>query len=397
MRRVRKEESCPRIEFYDKLHIRSMQYADFESLAIKRIKVLRALEGAKSGLRFSDMCGQEEDTESHFCCRLICSQALWSLRWLVAQELRLFKKRLASVDHVFVERYFRDSFLPRIDGVDEERCRILPGSRFQIGRGRESRCRDDMQVHFTKVCDLLAQRRVKAVGGYCRLGPEVMKSCLANFYRQFLEERMDRLYESMLRTPDERLRRLHEKIFAESRPVDASSTVDVCQRYMPPCMASLVSRFKRARHLKYSDRQALCLFLKECGVGVDECVQFMRSTFGVAKDVFDKEYLYSIRHNYGLEGKRANYLSFTCKKIISLASDPNACGCPFSNDLGYVREYLDTKGVECPEIEDLARRASHQEACTAVLSRLVARDIVQAVGTPVDFYREYRPANKEGG
>lgn len=394
MKRVRKEVPCPKIQFYDKLHIRSMQYTDFECLSIKRIKILRMIESTNSSIRFSDMTSQEEDVESHFYCRLLCAQAFWSVRWLIAQEVHLFRKRLSTVDQVTIEKYFKETFLGKIDGVSEKDCRILPSSRFQIGCRKETRYREDMQVHFTKVCDLIAQRRVKVVKGYCRMSPKVMKSCLINFYRQFMEDRMDGLYEYMLRNPDERLKRLHDKVFMESRPVEPSSSVGACQKHMPPCMEGLMSKFRKSRHLKYSDRQALCLFLKECGVGVDECIQLMRSIFDVSMEVFNKEYLYSIRHNYGLEGKKANYSSFTCKKIVTLESDPNVFGCPFSNNLGYVGEYMNAKGVLCPDIEDLIRRTNYQEACTMVLSKLVAKDTVQTVNTPVDFYREYRSGEK---
>lgn len=34
-------------------------------------------------------------------------------------------------------------------------------------------------------------------------------------------------------------------------------------------------------------------------------------------DKFDKQYLYSIRHNYGKEGQRKDYTPYTCMKVIS--------------------------------------------------------------------------------
>lgn len=48
-------------------------------------------------------------------------------------------------------------------------------------------------------------------------------------------------------------------------------------------------------------------------------MRFWRAEFSTAADKFDKEYAYNIRHNYGKEGKRADYTPYSCIKIVSSA------------------------------------------------------------------------------
>lgn len=50
----------------------------------------------------------------------------------------------------------------------------------------------------------------------------------------------------------------------------------------------------------------------------------------IPADKFEKEYAYNIRHNYGKEGKRADYTAHSCVKVI--AATPHRGehhGCPF--------------------------------------------------------------------
>ena len=60
------------------------------------------------------------------------------------------------------------------------------------------------------------------------------------------------------------------------------------------------------------------LYLKGIGVSLDDSLKFwsqeLCKTMPASK--FNKEYAYNIRHNYGKEGKRADYTPWGCSKII---------------------------------------------------------------------------------
>ncbi|XP_053992948.1 DNA primase large subunit-like [Hylaeus volcanicus] len=99
----------------------------------------------------------------------------------------------------------------------------------------------------------------------------------------------------------------------------------------PPCMKYLYLNLKKHKHLKHWGRLQLWLFLKACGMTLDSQLAWWRSVW-MNPQQFDKEIKYNLRHAYGLEGKRADYPSFSCSKIISGNPSPGPNeyhGCPF--------------------------------------------------------------------
>jgi DNA primase large subunit len=91
--------------------------------------------------------------------------------------------------------------------------------------------------------------------------------------------------------------------------VTAEMIDDLARKHFPMCMRTLHNNLRKDHHLKHQARLQYGLFLKVLGLSIEEAVAFWRKAFSgkVADDKFTKEYLYNIKHNYGLVGKMANY------------------------------------------------------------------------------------------
>lgn len=96
-------------------------------------------------------------------------------------------------------------------------------------------------------------------------------------------------------------------------------------RIFPPCMGYLYKNLKAHHRLSHNARFSLSLFLKDIGMSLNESILFWQSEYSKPSKCGVKcahswqknssKYIYSIRHMYGLEGRRANYCSFSCSKI----------------------------------------------------------------------------------
>lgn len=392
MKKLKSTETTEHIIFYDKIPKSYSNYNELIRLMEKRIKLLRRIESNHIPevdlLQPKDFIDTDEDLLSHFYCRLVCSQSLWSLKWLVNAEVGYFRHRLKLLPENVIEKFFKENFVTKISSFDIKLNRIDQNSEYLISQNNTKKFNPETKIHFTKVTDLVSIRKVKLEDGYCSIENQHLKSILIKYFRDFLEKRMDFLYKHFVDLPDERYMKLQSKIFSVEQ-IDYSTKIATALKYSPPCIKGIVNKLSQKRHLKNSDRQTFSLYLKACGVSVEENISFMRNNYNVSRDVFDKEYLYSIRHNYGLEGKRANYPCHGCRKIIGNTGDSSTYGCPFVNNLKDVNSFLKENEINVPEIEDILVKKEYNIACTAVLKKLINKEEIDFIASPIEFYKKW--------
>ncbi|QPG73103.1 hypothetical protein FOA43_000408 [Brettanomyces nanus] len=158
----------------------------------------------------------------------------------------------------------------------------------------------------------------------------------------------------------------------------------------PLCMQILMEGVQQNHHLRYSGRQQLSLFLKGIGLNAEEALKFWQQQFtamgpgSMSVEKFNKDYRYSFRHNYGLEGGHIHYKPWDCRTIISKPGPTKNeyHGCPY-RDLH--RDELSTRlqqlGLEddtrLGEVLELSERGEYQTACTKVFE-LVNRERIDS-------------------
>eukprot|EP01053_Blabericola_migrator_P012886 Blabericola_migrator_1__12885@NODE_841_length_6294_cov_75_622290_g526_i3_p3_GENE_NODE_841_length_6294_cov_75_622290_g526_i3NODE_841_length_6294_cov_75_622290_g526_i3_p3_ORF_typecomplete_len292_score34_96DNA_primase_lrg/PF04104_14/9_8e59DUF4551/PF15087_6/0_17_NODE_841_length_6294_cov_75_622290_g526_i352686143 len=166
----------------------------------------------------------------------------------------------------------------------------------------------------------------------------------------------------------------------------------------PLCMVQLISAARAQRHLKHAGRLQLWLFLKDAGLSCDEQISLFRQMWSDPQK-FEKEHTYTLRHMYGMEGKREQKGCYGCSRILSPAfpapRNGEFHGCPY-RDLSSdnLRQCLKQIGLKPMEIDEVAERCKSREfelACRCVFERLHPDEDSGDVGiSPLNFYQASR-------
>ncbi|KAK9170820.1 Eukaryotic and archaeal DNA primase large subunit family protein [Cryptosporidium meleagridis] len=188
---------------------------------------------------------------------------------------------------------------------------------------------------------------------------------------------------------------LSENQAFENFKLDTSNIYQVYLSSFPLCMRHLFESLKKDHHLKHWSRLQLWLFLKGCGMKLEEQLSLWKSLWTDANS-FDKEIKYNIRHAYGQEGKRSNYSPYPCNKIINglpLPGNGQNHGCPFKTFDNYpLQKLLQTyyghiiPNEDIKNITQLSKSGHYQLSCVQLFKSLHLKSDSEGIGNHPNSY-----------
>lgn len=369
--------------------------------------------------RFNLFSERRRDEASHFILRLafcgaVPQEAVFSSttssssglsgieegrRWFVNQEVALLRYRMQMI--ALEGRAERDDFIAHsLQALSTPDCPIQQVSREELlslqaelkalhpGFNIDAAANPVFyKVNWELVPDLVGRRAVLLRRGAAYVPQADCWSVVLSRFREELERGLAAVARTIPFIQDDRivplldaLRRADYSLEAAAGNGSAASAgdsltagdIERVSASFPLCMQLLYRNLRVDHHLKFHGRQQFGLFLKSIGLSMEEALVFWRTAFApkFSADQFAKEYAYNIRHNYGQEGKRANYASYSCAKICSGAGE-----CPYKH---FAPERLASAlevftgpagkltSVQIKEVVALAAEGHSQVACTRV-------------------------------
>ncbi|KAI8620794.1 DNA primase large subunit Spp2 [Chytriomyces sp. MP71] len=442
-----------RLSLYTQLPTHTLSLSDFETFALDRLKVLRAIENAAVRNKSADdmaatvkaatdkylrmdpnmartMVGnaaldeqRRKDHLSHFILKLAFCRTEDNRAWFVNHETLLFKYRFESEYSMDREDFLRNQQLNFVPITRAEFSAFERDFRSLYVNNYDQKY---FKVPFENVLQLVARRAVIIKAGFAFV-PEIEQATLVtNAFKKQLSASLESFARSLPRMDeDDRLIPVLNSIARQCasrdyslNPSDANSTaiqageVDALasQGHFPLCMTNLHMHLKADAHLKHSGRLQFGLFLKGIGVPLEEALIYWRKAFNkLTDDKFNKEYAYNVRFNYGQEGSRKDYAPYSCSKIIM--SNPPAAGdhhgCPFRHvPPDALRAMVVKSGASegvAVDVMRLAKDGHYQIACTRLFEAEGIVDVIEHPNQWFDLsYRgldsgKHRGARKEDG
>ncbi|NWZ91829.1 PRI2 primase, partial [Nesospiza acunhae] len=391
----RREQYPHSLQFYLEPPTESISLVEFESFAIDRLRLLKVVENlgvsyvracVLQALAEDDYEARRKDHISHFILRLAYCQSEDLRRWFLQQEMDLFRYRFNELTENLMQKFLEHVNLS-FEAIGEDLKNQLanelststPG--FTLAKVKEQMF---YKVGLADAVDLFRARRVFIKDGFAYVPFKEIDVIVLNNYRTKLskalaltarslpsiqsDERLQPLLNHLSHSyvgPDYSVQKNTGKISLEQ--IDALSV-----KSFPLCMRQLHRALRESHHLRHGGRMQYGLFLKGIGLTLEQALEFWKKEFirgKVDADKFDKGYAYSIRHNYGKEGKRTDYTPYSCMKII-MSNPPGQGdyhGCPFRHsDPELLKQKLQSYKIPpsgVAQVLELVKGMHYQLAC----------------------------------
>lgn len=405
------------------LNDKSFDIEELEGISLDRLKVLKAAEAARTsqslgpktaaaleslrstiraaeraaGLKIPPLGNRDRDNlilkdeASHFLLRLALCRTQEHRNWLLAAEHALFSSRLDGAGAEFALDAIKKADGPdvrlasaaEIEQFRAELDAVARGPGWQKGDGGVRY----YTVAFEEVSNLVRQRKVFLHRGIAYVPEGNILDVVKAQFRAKLSQALAKASKVVaLADEDSRMRPILDSIRAhyaidengkgEFDPSQCIESISLNQLNesvvaMPLCMSNMMARLREQHHLRHSARMQLGVFLKGCGLTLDESLRFWRTEFGkgaINAEKFEKTYAYNIRHHYGKEGKRRNLNPFPCMRIINDRPGPGEHnGCPYREfEETRLRTALRSAGTDpnhIPAIIAKTKEGNFQTAC----------------------------------
>lgn len=417
-----------KLSFYELPPQGEITLDQFEIWAIDRLKILLEIESCVSRNRtmkeieviikphlaklmpfntdkFED---RKKDYYSHFILRLCFCRSNELREKFVRAETLLFKIRFNMLTSNDQTKFVQSLNLPSLQFISDEEKRDLSQQlyqtissqlQFQLNLSdenqRQSYFKQEkfIKLPFENVIELVGTRQVFLKGGYAYLPQFQQLNLISGEFSTRLAHELGTTYRNLphLNEDDRLMPILHHlssgytisdfeqgEFDKQDGDINAKTvySTEISQNY-PLCAKNLLKGLKSSHHLRYNGRQQLSFFLKGIGLSADEAMKFWTDAFTsngghLSVDKFNKEYRYSFRHNYGLEGTRINYKPWDCRTILSKPRPARGefHGCPYrdwnAETLSLELNAMKLTKTQVTSVLDSCHRTEYTVACTQV-------------------------------
>ncbi|XP_010250659.1 PREDICTED: probable DNA primase large subunit [Nelumbo nucifera] len=425
-------DAVPTLPLYRSAPALEVRLEDFELFAIDRLRVLRGISDAlsrgkkpeemeklvkdlwKANMRHQNASEViNKDIISHFVLRLVYCRTEELRKWFLSMETMLFRYRF-RFESLDAQRALMGEFDLPYKAVSNAELENVKEKLGQVARSISQPLPTAdttfFKVPFEEVPDLVSGRRVFILKGYAYVAMNQVVSLVVTQFRSLLSKALvltNRKWTSTIREQEkDRLAPIVEALstsyigpdYSQPKGCAEISIRDIDQianSSFPLCMRHLFEKLREDHHLKHGGRMQLGLFLKGVDLKLDDALAFWKAEFSqkVGAERFEKEYAYSIRHNYGKEGKRTDYTPYSCQKIIS--STPGVGdhhGCPYRHfseeNLRTALGKMGVSGRTAEEVMDKVRNRHYQLACTLTFEAIHGSSCDAGINHPNQYFSD---------